>query len=71
MCCNLTRCSADSDYTHLDTVFDLPCVVANDERWLHDCRKLDIAVPLVLPLKLIQQGLVSRLGEARKGRKSD
>lgn len=60
----------DNHCTHLDAVFDLPCIVANDEGWLHDCRKLDVAVPLMLPLELIQQGLVSRLGEARKSRKS-
>lgn len=45
--------------------------MANDEGWLHDCRKLDVAVPLMLPLELIQQGLVSCLGEARENRKSD
>lgn len=58
-------------YTHLDAVLDLSCIVANNEGWLHNCRKLDVAVPLMLPLKLIQQSLVSCLGETGESRKSD
>lgn len=40
-----------------------------NEGWLHDSRELNVAVPLVLPLKLIQQGLVSCLGKAAETEK--
>lgn len=36
----------------------------NDEGWLHDCRKLNIAVSLMLPLELVQEGLIGCLWKA-------
>ena len=56
--------------SYLDAVLDLASVVMYDESWLHYCRELNVAIPLVLPLKLIQQGLVSCLGEATETEKN-
>lgn len=56
------RCGGD-EYTDLDTVLDLASIVSNNESRLHDGRELDVAVRLMLPLKLIQQGLVGGLRE--------
>lgn len=55
----LNKCSS-----HLHAVLDLSGVVSDDEGWLHDGRKLDVAVSLVLPLELVQQRLVGGLREA-------
>lgn len=49
--------------SHLDAVLDFAGVVSDDEGRLHDCGELDVAVGLVLPLELVQQGLVVGLGE--------
>lgn len=38
--------------------------MSDNEGRLHDCRELDVAVPLMLPLELIQQSLVGGLGKA-------
>ena len=38
--------------------------MSDNEGGLHDSRELDVAVPLMLPLELIQQSLVGGLGEA-------
>lgn len=59
--------------SHLHAVFDLPSVVLDDEGRLHDGRKLDVAVSLMLSLELVQQRLVGGLREAamEKGRKSN
>lgn len=46
---------------YLDAIFDLPGVVSDDERRLHDSGKLDVAAALVLTLKLIQKSLIRRL----------
>lgn len=55
----------------LDAVLDLPSIVSDNEGGLHDSRELDVAVPLMLPLELIQQSLVGGLGETEiKGQKS-
>ena len=51
------------DHTDLDTVLDLASIVSYDEGGLHDGGELDVAVALVLPLELIQQGLVGGLRE--------
>lgn len=37
--------------------------MSDNEGGLHDSRELDVAVPLMLPLELIQQGLVGGLRE--------
>ena len=50
--------------SHLDAVFDLAGVVSDDEGRLHDSGKLHVAVPFMLPLELVQQGLVAGLGKA-------
>lgn len=66
----MARCESE-DYTDLDTVLDLASVVSDNEGGLHDGRELDVAVPLVLPLELIQQSLVGGLRETGiKGQKS-
>lgn len=54
----------DEFRSHLHAVLDLPGVVPDDEGWLHDGRKLNVAVSLVLPLELVQQSLVGGLREA-------
>ena len=51
--------------TDLDPVFDLASIVADDEGGLHDSRKLNVAVSLMLPSELVQQSLVGGLGKAR------
>lgn len=57
--------------TDLDTVLDLASIVSDDEGGLHDGRELDVAVPLMLPLELIQQSLVGGLRETEtRGQKS-
>lgn len=48
----------------LNAVLDLASVVPDDEGGLHDGRKLDVAVPFMLPLELIQQRLIGGLREA-------
>lgn len=50
--------------SHLHTVLDLSSVVSDNEGRLHDGRKLDVAVSLVLSLELVQQCLVCGLREA-------
>lgn len=65
----MTRCGGKVD-TDLHTVLDLARVVSDNEGGLHDGRELDVAVPLVLPLELIQQRLVGGLREAAKGQAS-
>lgn len=60
-------CTVNEHGSHLHTVLDLSSVVSDDKRWLHDGRKLDVAVPFVLPLELVQQRLVSGLWEAEHG----
>lgn len=59
------------DYTDLDTVLDLASIVSDNEGRLHDSGELDVGVPLMLPLELIQQSLVGGLRETEiKGQKS-
>lgn len=43
--------------------------MSDDEGGLHDSGKLDVAVPLMLPLELIQQSLVGGLRETEIKRK--
>lgn len=50
--------------TDLDTILDLASIVFDNEGGLHDSRELDVAIPLMLPLELIQQSLVGGLWEA-------
>lgn len=50
--------------SHLHAVLDLSSVVSDNKSRLHDSRKLDVAVSLVLSLELVQQGLVCGLREA-------
>lgn len=49
--------------TDLDPVLDLAGIMSDNEGGLHDSRELNVAVPLMLPLELIQQGLVGGLRE--------
>lgn len=49
--------------TDLDTVLDLAGIVSDNEGGLHNSRELDVAVPLMLSLELIQQSLVGGLRE--------
>lgn len=51
----------NEDYSDLDTVLDLSSIVSDNEGGLHDSRKFNVAVPLMLPLKFIQQSLVGGL----------
>jgi len=50
--------------SYLDPVLDFARVVSDDEGGLHDGGELDVAVPFMLPLELVQQGLIGGLGEA-------
>ena len=50
---------------YLDAVLDFAGVVADNEGGLHDGGELDVAVPLMLPFELVQQGLVRGLGETK------
>lgn len=43
--------------------------MSDDEGRLHDGRKLNVAVSFMLPLELVQQSLVGRLGETKKKEK--
>lgn len=56
---------------HLHAVLDLSSVVSDDEGRLHDGRKLDVAVSLVLSLEFVQQCLVGGLREAVIDRKKN
>lgn len=53
--------------TDLHSVFDLAGVVPDDKRWLHNSRELDVTVSLMLPLELVQEGLVRSLWETKGG----
>lgn len=61
---NSKASSVNERSSHLNAVLDLPSVVSDDEGRLHDSRKLDVAVSLVLPLELVQQRLVGGLRKA-------
>lgn len=65
-------CGEGGDCTDLDTVLDLASVVSDNEGRLHDSGELDVGVPLMLPLELIQQSLVGGLRETgeKKGQES-
>lgn len=51
-------------HPYLDPVLDFAGVVPDDEGGLHDGGELDVAVPFVLTLELVQQGLIGSLREA-------
>lgn len=54
--------------TDLDTILDFTSIVSDNEGGLHDCRELDVAVPVMLPLEFIQQCLVGGLRETKTKR---